>query len=206
MNCISSSTIKEVNDAISLAADGAAAAVAATGIGAAIAPLTRLAVSGALRYAFARIETVGDWKELIERDNVVFLKTELGDLQAADSIASLLHIDITGNSKYKLGLSYEDYVFILLCIFTDTNTLMSRTSNLITLNMNQAKHKGGEWSSLDFKMQDTVTAVKATCKVKADFVVLPDNFAEMFYSGTSTESQIERLENHYFGYSVIRGY
>ena len=55
-------------------------------------------------------------------------------------------------------------------------------------------------------MQDTVTAVKATCKVKADFVVLPDNFAEMFYSGTSTESQIERLENHYFGYSVIRGY
>lgn len=206
MNFISSYTIKEVNEAISLAADGAAAAVAATGIGAAIAPLTRLAVSGALRYAFARIETVGDWKELIERDNVVFLKTELGDLQAADSIASLLHIDITGNSKYKLGLSYEDYVFILLCIFTDTNTLMSRTSNLVTLNMNQAKHKGGEWSSLDFKMQDTVTAVKATCKVKADFVVLPDNFAEMFYSGTSTESQIERLENHYFGYSVIRGY
>ena len=97
-------------------------------------------------------------------------------------------------------------MFVLLCIFTDSNTLTSRTANLITLNMNQAKHKDGEWSSLDFKMQDTVTAVKATCKVKADFVVLPDNFAEMFYSGTSTESQIERLENHYFGYSVIRGY
>ena len=84
--------------------------------------------------------------------------------------------------------------------------MLARTSNLITLNMNQAKNKGDTLSTLDFKMQDTVTAVKSTCKVKADFVVLPDNFAEMFYSGTKTESQIERLENHYFGYSVIRGY
>ena len=144
--------------------------------------------------------------ELKERDKVTFMKTEMEDLNGIDGIASLLHIDIPESSEDKFGLTYEDYMFVLLSIFTDSNTLTSRTANLITLNMNQAKHKGGEWSSLDFKMQDTVTAVKATCKVKADFVVLPDNFAEMFYSGTSTESQIERLENHYFGYSVIRGY
>ncbi len=206
MNFAASYAITEVNEAISAAADAAAAAVAATGVGAAVAPLVRVSVSGALRLAFASIETAADWKELKERDKVVFMKTELEDLNGISGIATLLHIDIPESSEDKFGLTYEDYMFVLLCIFTDSNTLTSRTANLITLNMNQAKHKGGEWSSLDFKMQDTVTAVKATCKVKADFVVLPDNFAEMFYSGTSTESLIERLENHYFGYSVIRGY
>ena len=206
MNFAASYAITEINEAICAVADTAATAVAATGVGAAVAPLVRISVSGALRLAFASIETAADWMELKERDKVTFMKTEMEDLNGIDGIASLLHIDIPESSEDKFGLTYEDYMFVLLCIFTDSNTLTSRTANLITLNMNQAKHKGGEWSSLDFKMQDTVTAVKATCKVKADFVVLPDNFAEMFYSGTSTESQIERLENHYFGYSVIRGY
>lgn len=206
MNFAASYAITEINEAICAVADTAATAVAATGVGAAVAPLVRISVSGALRLAFASIETAADWMELKERDKVTFMKTEMEDLNGIDGIASLLHIDIPESSEDKFGLTYEDYMFVMLCIFIDSNTLTSRTANLITLNMNQAKHKGGEWSSLDFKMQDTVTAVKATCKVKADFVVLPDNFAEMFYSGTSTESQIERLENHYFGYSVIRGY
>ena len=153
-------------------ADTAATAVAATGVGAAVAPLVRISVSGALRLAFASIETAADWMELKERDKVTFMKTEMEDLNGIDGIASLIHIDIPESSEDKFGLTYEDYMFVLLCIFTDSNTLTSRTANLITLNMNQAKHKGGEWSSLDFKMQDTVTAVKATCKVKADFVVL----------------------------------
>ena len=55
-------------------------------------------------------------------------------------------------------------------------------------------------------MEDTVTAVKSTCKVKADFVVLPEYIAEWYYANTDTASVIEVLEDHYFGYSVIRGY
>ena len=207
MNFVSSYRIPEVNAAINGVADTAAAAVAASVVGAPAAPLVRVAVSGALRLAFASIETVGDWKELKERDKVVFLKSDMSELKSIEALEDLLGIQISGaSSESKFGLSYEDYMFVLLCIFLDTNTLMSRTANLITLNMNQAKNKGKEWTTLDFKMDDTVTAVKATCKVKADFVVLPDNFAEMFYSGTGTESQIEVLENKYFGYSVIRGY
>lgn len=207
MNFISSYKIPEVNEAISAIADAAAAAVAASAVGAPAAPLVRVAVSGSLRLAFASIETAEDWKELKERNKVTFFKTELGDLSAFETVKDLLKIEIEESEPGSdLGLSYEDYMFVLLCVFTDANTLLSRTSNLITLNMNQAKNRGNEWSSLSFKMQNTVTAVKTTCQVKADFVVLPDNFAEMFYSGTDTESQIERLENQYFGYSVIRGY
>ena len=55
-------------------------------------------------------------------------------------------------------------------------------------------------------MADTVTAVEATCKVKEDFVVLPKNILELYLKGTGTESLINVLEDHYFGYSIIRGY
>ena len=61
-------------------------------------------------------------------------------------------------------------------------------------------------TTLDFKMADTVTAVKSTCKVRMDFAVTPENFIEMYLSGTSAESMIEVLEDRYFGYSIIRGY
>lgn len=67
-------------------------------------------------------------------------------------------------------------------------------------------NSSGELTSLEFKMSDTVTAIKSTCKVKADFVVLPENIAQIYFSGTNVETLIESLEDQYFGYSVIRGY
>lgn len=207
MNFASTYMIKEVNNAINTIANEAAAAVAASGVGAPAAPLVRVAVSGALRAAVAAIETAADWDSLKERESVILIKKELGDLKSAEALANLLNIDIPkGSTGKKLKLSYEDYLYILLCLLVDDNTLLSRTSNLITLNMNQAMNSGDTLANLDFKMSDTVTAVKAVCKVKADFVVLPDNIAALYYSKTSTESLIEVLEGNYFGYSVIRGY
>jgi len=211
MNFASSYTISEINSAINAIADAAAAAVAATGIGAAAAPLVRVAVSGALRLAFATIESVADWKQLKERKSVVLLKTKLEDLEAADKLGALLGDKMPsgaggGSKDGKLALTYEDYVYLLLCLLVDDNTQLNRTSNLITLNVNQAKNSGDTLTKLDFKMADTVTAVKATCKVKMDFVVVPENIMELYLKGTSTKSLIQVLEDHYFGYSVIRGY
>lgn len=103
-------------------------------------------------------------------------------------------------------MDYEDYMYALICLMLDSNTLMSRTANLITLNVNQAQNTGDTLSTLKFKMSDTVTAVKSTCKVKMDFVAVPDNFIEIYLSETSTESMIEVMENRYLGYSIIRGY
>ena len=207
LNFASTYSIEEINSAINAIADAAAAAVASSGVGAGAAPLVRLAVSGALRLAVASIETAADWTELTARKTVVLYKSELGDLQSAEAVSSLLGLEIReGSGKDKFGLSYEDYLYLLLFLFQDDNTLLSRTSDLITLNVNQAKEGGDSLSSLDFKMEDTVTAVKSTCKVKADFVVLPEYIAEWYYANTDTASVIEVLEDHYFGYSVIRGY
>lgn len=212
MNFLSSYTIDEVNDAINGIANAAASAVAATGIGAAAAPLVRVAVSGALRLAFATIETAADWNSLKERKSVVLLKMDFDELEGLETLKGLLGNGFSkdgvggGADKKGLSLTYEDYLFVLMCLQVDSNTLLNRTSNLITLNVNQAKNNGDALTTLDFKMADTVTAVNATCKVKADFAVLPDNILELYLKGTDTESLIHTLENHYFGYSVIRGY
>ena len=211
MNFASTYMISEVNSAINAIADAAAAAVAASVVGAAAAPLVRVAVSGALRLAFATIETSADWKSLKERKSVALLKTKVGDLEAGDELKSLLSSDAgefnsSGEASNGIQLSYEDYLYILMCLLVDDNTLLSRTSSLITLNVNQAKTKGDSLSTLDFKMENTVTAVKATCKVKADFVVIPENLVELYLKGTGTDTTIQVLEDHYFGYSIIRGY
>lgn len=213
MNFASTYMISEVNSNINAIANAASAAVAAVpAIGAAAAPLVRVAVSGALRLAFATIETAADWNSLKERKSVVLLKTKVGDLEAGDALKNLLSSDETGDfnasgeSSKGIRLAYEDYLYIMMCLFVDDNTLLSRTSNLITLNVNQAKNKEDSLSTLDFKMENTVTAVKATCKVKADFVVIPENLIELYLKGTGTDTAIQVLENHYFGYSIIRGY
>ena len=209
LNFASTYTIKEVNDAIKAIAEAAAAAVTASsaGVGAAAAPLVRIAVSGALRLAAATIETAADWSSLMERADVVFFKRKLADLESLDKLEELLGVELSGDSKKSgLMLSYENYLYVLLCLLVDDNTLLSRTANLITLNVNQAQNEGDTLTELDFTMEDTVTAVKSTCKVKLDFVIVPDSIADLFYSGTDTGSVIESVEDRYYGYSVIRGY
>lgn len=209
LNFTSSYLISEVNDTINLIANTAAEAVAVTGVGAAAAPLVRIAVSGALRMAFATIETAADWKSLKERKSTVLLKRKLGDLESTD-LSGLLGDDFPDidkdDSRSAPELTYENYLYVLMCLLVDNNTLLSRTSNLITLNVNQATNTGDTLTTLNFKMENTVTAIKSTCKVKVNFVVVPENMAEMFLSGSRAESIIESLEDSYFGYSIIRGY
>ena len=111
-----------------------------------------------------------------------------------------------GGTQFKA--SYENYLLLLLLLTVDDQTLLQRTSDLITLNVNQAKAETDTTiTSLDnFKMSEAYTAVKGTCKVKSDFVIVPDYMAQQFLAGSSAESTIQRLENQFFGYSVIRGY
>lgn len=217
MNYISSYIIADINNIINVIANEAMVAAASAGVSAPFAPLIRTAVSGALRLAFATIETVKDWEKLMERDSVIFLKRTKADLNAGAEIQKLLGDKFapaenemnSANLGLALEMSYENYMFILLSLFVDYNTLLQRTSDLITLNVNQAarQEKGTELSvPLAFKMEDTVTAVKSTCKVKMDFVVVPENIMEMYIKGTKADSIIEVQENKYFGYSVIRGY
>lgn len=209
LNFTSSFTIDEVNSAINAIADAAASAVAATGVGAPAAPLVRVAVSGALRLAFAACETAADWKTLTEKRGVVtLLKTKIDQVESVNGLADLLNLDVQtkANKDKEAAFSYENYVFLMILIFVGNNDILNRTGDLVTLNVNQAGNNDDTLETLDFKLSETVTAVKTTCKVKMNFVVLPDNFAKMYLSGTDTEVMISNLEDTYLGYSIIRGY
>lgn len=209
-NYLSSYSIKKVDDTIDNIAKLAAKAVvlATGGTAKAAEPLIRVSVSGALRLAFATLESVNDWKLLKEREDVVFYKRELGDLTtASEELEALFGKSVSGDSESnEVALSYEDYMYILMCLFISEDTLLDRTSNLITLNVNQSQNEGDTLTKLDFKMSDTVTAVKSTCKINEKFLIVPENFINMYLTGTDTEAMIQRLDDGSYGYSVIRGY
>jgi len=214
MNFASTYTITEINNAIRTIANSLAAAVAATGFGSAVAPLIRVAVSAALRGAVAGMETYKDWELLKERKKVPLIKMNWEELSMKQEIEGFLggKGEASGSSKKSMGiqLGYEDYLYLLMYLTVSTDTLLDRTQTLISLNVNQGmrapEDKEKELSELKFKMQDTVTAVESSCKVKMDFVVIPENFVELYLKGTYGEAVKTKLEGEYLGYSVIRGY
>ena len=209
-NYLSSYSIDEVDSTIDLIAGAAADAVVIASGGTMVAAraLIKVSVSGALRLAFATLESVNDWKMLKQREKVVFYKRELGDLTtASEELEALFGKNVSGDSESnEVALSYEDYMYILMCLFISEDTLLDRTSNLITLNVNQSQNEGDIFTKLDFKMSDTVTAVKSTCKINEKFLIVPENFINMYLTGTDTKAMIQRLDDGSYGYSVIRGY
>lgn len=209
LNFVSTYTIKPVHRAIESVANSAATAVTASGVGAAAAPLVRIAVSGALRGAVAGMETSAEWKQLKNREKVLLFKSKVDDLEIVDKLSDIIGEPIAGGGEGKsidIELSYEDYLYLLMLLMVDTDTLTDRTANLITLNVNQSQNKGDTLTSLDFKMSETVTAIESTCKVKMDFIVVPDNIANLFLSGTEAETRIKSLEDRFTGFTLIRGY
>ena len=109
--------------------------------------------------------------------------------------------------RIEIKMSYEDYLRVLLFVCVSSDTVTRRTSDLITLNVNQSQNKEDTLSApLDFKMSDAYTAVKVTCKAKLDMVVVPDYMLDMFLGGNDTQTQIQAYDDGYIGYTMIRGY
>ena len=104
-------------------------------------------------------------------------------------------------------MSYEDYLHVLLFLCVSDSDLIGRTRDLITLNVNQSQNSGDELTDLSyFTMDKTVTAVKTTCKAQLDMVVVPDNFMDLFLNGNETQQTIEKYDDGYVYYTMIRGY
>ncbi len=208
MNFLSTYRIGNVNTTIEDIANAAATAAAAVpGVGTAASFLIRVAVSGAIRMAIATMETVADWNDLKARKEVIFFKIEVQDLSIVNELSDVIggSVDTSGTKSDGFKMSYEDYMYVLLTLFVNQNDLLDRTSNLITLNVNQSQNDGGTLSALDFKMSDTVTAIKSSCNVNLKFVIVPDNFLNMFITADSADI-MQKVDNSAYKYSIIRGY
>lgn len=203
VNLASTYTVKEVNEAIN------AISKACTAVN----PLLGIAAAAALRLGVAAMETYEDWTQLKDGKSVVLMKRKLEDLTSYDEIVSLLPgVEEKKNASQTdqnttgktIKLNYEQYLTILLIIFTSRGTIIQRTGDLICLNVNNVE-QGSDFTSLSFQMDKAITAVEASCSVHLNYAVMPDGYAKLSTSDENYRS-INEYEKHYYKYSIVRGY
>ena len=201
VNFTSTYTIREINDAVKAVSRACAA----------INPVLGIAAAAALRAGITALETAMDWKELKQGNSVVLIKKEMGDLTAADAIASLLGDDIQASgqkSDKRLELDYNQYLMVMVTFLTTSDQVAHRTADLITLNVNTVKNKvgeSGELTDISFRMDKAYTAVNATCAVHLDFAVMPEGFAQQMLDG-GTYGAVTDFEKNSYQFTVTRGY
>lgn len=202
MNLASTYTITEVDEAIK----GITKACMAVN------PFLGIAVAAALRLGVAAIETYEDWSQLKDGESVTLIKMKLNELSAYDDIVAWLpevgqkETDSSKQTttKKSIELNYEQYLTLLLIIFTSRDKITQRTGDLICLNVNNVE-QGSGFSSLSFRMDQAITAVKTSCSVHLNYTVMPDGYAKIVASPENYAS-INEYEKHYYKYSIVRGY
>ncbi len=191
-------TISEVNKAIK--AIGSAAS--------AVNPLLGIAVVAALRIAVTAVESIADWNELKDGESVNVFKTKLEHMTAYDQIKDLIESKSSaGKKEASFQLNYQQYLIALIIFLTPGSDIASRTGDLIELNVNTVQQgigETGKLSELKFKMSSAVTAVKTTCAVQLDFVVMPKDMAKIFL-GDDYDSLEGYMKNQYV-FHVSRSY
>ena len=200
VNFTASYMIKEVNTTIRAISDPVKVVNAPLGI----------ALEAALRIAFAMLETVADWEELIDGAGVVLIKDQLNDMTAYDQLKDIIPgLDKPSGETKKFKMDYETYLTIMLIALTTDDQIARRTGDLISLNVScveQGLDKNGTLTkdTLSFKMTEAYTAINATCSVALDFVVLPMSMANMLLGGDT--STLDEIRNTGFKFTVTRGY
>lgn len=198
-NYASTYSISEVNKAIKAVGQAASA----------INPVLGIAVVAALRLAVTSVESIADWDELKKGESVNVFKTKLSHMTAYDKIKDLIESDSSSGKRESSGLqlNYQQYLVALVMFMTPGSDIASRTGDLIELNVNTVQQKIGETgklSELKFKMNKAVTAVKATCSVQLDFVIMPKDMAKLFL-GDEYDSLENYMKNRYT-FHVSRSY
>lgn len=192
-------SIREVNDAIRRISKAAFK----------VNPVLGLAVGGALRLAVAGVETALDWQALKGGESVIVVKTKLTHLGSYEKIKGLLNLNYaSGQDDKAFRMGYEEYLLVMLLVFTSFDEIAQRTANLIELNVNTVRQKigaEGVLSALEFQMKDAHTAVNATCAVHLDFAVIPSGFARTV-AAPDDYDRLMRAEKNSYQFTVTRGY
>ena len=211
------------------------------------APPIAVSVNAISRLAIATAESVADWKLLMAGKKIVLLKAKLSDssierlveekIETAAEKSLSAKMDKMNNDANKLSkgkenftvpksadkpaieINYSQLVTIMILLFVDLDTLVSRTGNLICVNVNNALYDGKleDGSEQKMKMKEAYTAVKGTCSVKLDYLLLPNGYGgNRGYEdlGIFTQKSIQKdtwdrmkeVEQNDHKFSVIRGY
>ena len=213
MNLASSFSISEVNSAIQAICKPLNAIPY-------VGPALAIIVEVLLRFGFAALETAAEWQKLLKGEKVLLYKKQLKELDCVDQICSWFGIDAPEKSEEGFGLTYEQYLFIMLMFMTSSQKVFARTENLVELNMNAVIQEVGEngtlkddYANAPFKMSNAHTAVQSTCSVHMDFALVPDGFAKAFLGAKTNDGDpgvsyedVKNFEKTVYEYSIVRGY
>ena len=205
------------------------------------APPIAISVNAISRLAIATAESVADWKLLMAGKKIVLLKAKITDSSIERLIKEKIETDVNKSLKTnmdnmneeakKLGedkavlksdnkagieIDYSQLVTIMILLFVDLDTLVARTGNLICVNVNNAL-TDGNMQEQKFKLSKAYTAVKGTCNVKLDYLMLPNGFGgQRGYKDLNiftqksiqkdTWDRMKEVEQSDHKFSVIRGY
>lgn len=205
MNYKSTYTISPLNNAL--------CTVRATGNG--IFPGLGYLVEQSFRLCITALETSKDWEMLKEGKSVLFDKKYINDLSIARSLGDFFtegELESYEEDKSDgLKLSYNQYLRLMVILFTQNKILLERTCTLITLNMNLVENgnigANGELSAEKqvFFADKAYTAVSVDCSVHSDFAVMPQSFLNQL-AGPDTVDEINDYGSSFFKFTVVRGY
>lgn len=157
------------------------------------------------------IETAADWNDLKDGKSVLLLKKGVAQFTAINDMLSFIGLgDITKEAtEAGTKLSYEQYLFIMLLLFTSRDKIFGRTMDLVELNVNTVEQNLDESGTLSeeqykFKLADSLTAVNADCDVSLDFLTISPRFAGQVVPTLQTD--MESMQDNVYRYSVIRSY
>ncbi len=113
----------------------------------------------------------------------------------------------TGEDSGGIKMDYNDYVMVMILFFTGANTVLNRTGNLITINMNYLRYGSADGTipgPPKFKLRDAKTAVETTCGVTSSLAVLTQGILNTFVPEQA--GAITEMGSRKYSYSVYRSY
>ncbi len=194
----------------------------------AIIPFAQPVVSILLRAIVTLVETMIDMNQLIAGHHVPFLKmkreewtfsvntilkgglegatkeqvkTQLQPYTSPEAWTKIIKESHNTSNAAKDGQSYQDYLSILLMVFTEEKDLLGRIGNLIELNMNILYQGTRHLQNLEgFDLAKAYSYIKLEAVAKMRFMFMPLPFVNQFVKDK------EGTKGYGIGYTTIRGY
>lgn len=185
-------------------------------------PVVGVIVAGIARVLVAMVMAVSDVVKLLGTEenqdhSVVVLQTKFSDLSAYESLKGVFESfgvkfeESKNNEKRGIALKYTDYLRLMILIFRDTNTIATRTGNLIELNINNyiTDANANETDGLknhSFKMSEVQTMIDAKVTIKTDFLFTDFFLTDDFIPNQDTKNSVESFTEQGYSYTLKKGY
>lgn len=190
-------------------------------------PIAAIVAEQLFRVLIAALETWCDLSLLFTGHSVIFYKSEMKDMSMIGVVKSLasnkdnkdfqnakndlssspasgnkdiFSTDTKTSDSKKIRVNYQQYLLVLNLLFVDQEVMLSRTADLIEVNMNYTKGfnveknlKEKQWQERPWKMDKAYTVATATVSTNSKPIFIGNGSESIF--NTRDYEQVTDLEN-----------